>query len=406
MRIKAFQAFRPPLNLTSQVASPPYDVLSVDEARELTAGNPASFLHITLPAIDLPADISPEADAVYEKAAENLQLFKEKGYLVQDETPCLFLYRLNMNGHIQRGVVAVSHTQDYEEERIKKHEHTRPAPEADRTRHIQTLNAQTGPVFLTYRDDAQIDTLLAEVENQQPLYDFTAPDGVQHTVWNIENTDRLVDLFAAVPVDYIADGHHRAAASARVARERREADPQTTGEEEYNWFLTVIFPARQLKILPYNRCVADLNGLSKEDFLTRIREQDFTVEETQTEAPEDAGYVCMYLGGVWYRLSWQPPQTEDPVKSMDVSVLQDRLLQPILGIDDPRKDARVSFVGGIRGTAELKKRVDSGRDTVAFSMYPTGIDQLMAVSDAGQVMPPKSTWFEPKLRSGLFLHAL
>lgn len=406
MRIKPFNALRPPLTESDAVASPPYDVLSIAEAREMVKGNPKSFLHITLPAIDLPDEAADDAAVLYDQAASTLKQFQEKGYLVADAEPALYLYRLIMGDHCQRGVVAVSHTGDYDASLIKKHEKTREAPEKDRTQHIEALNAQTGPVFLTYRADEQIDALLADIEKGASLYDFTAPDGVQHAVWAIPEPQRVVDLFEAIPVDYIADGHHRAAAAARVARERRAANPKAAEGQEADWFLTVLFPAEQLKVLAYNRCVADLNGLSKEEFVARVEGQGFTVEASGEELPEKAGTACMYLDGAWYTLSWPAVESDSPVDCMDVSVLQGKLLDPILGIDDPRKNARISFVGGIRGTEELKKRVDEGRDAVVFSMFPTSIQELMAASDADQMMPPKSTWFEPKLRSGLFVHTL
>lgn len=406
MRIKAFNAYRPPLEITAKLASLPYDVLSVDEARVLTADNPYSFLHVSLPGVDLPVGTPEKDESVYRKAHENFQMFIQKKYLVRDEKPGLFLYRLTMGNHQQRGLVTVSHVDDYEKELIKKHEHTRAAPEEDRTRHIEALNAQSGPVFLAYRDVPAISRLLADVEKGKPMFDFTAVDGIQHAAWRIPDTQRLVDLFASVPVDYIADGHHRASAAARVARERRAANPAHTGDEEYNWFLTVIFPAGQLQILPYNRCIADLNGLTPDGLMKGLRKAGFSIRETREDKPNRSGAICMYLAGKWYELVCPTVKTTDPVKSMDVSILQDLVLAPLLGIDDPRKNSRASFVGGIRGPEELVKRVDEGRGEVAFSMYPTSLEQLMSVSDAGQVMPPKSTWFEPKLRSGLFVHVL
>ncbi|MDD2235799.1 MAG: DUF1015 family protein [Kiritimatiellae bacterium] len=406
MRIKAFKAYRPPLELTEKLASLPYDVYSVEEARELTADNPHAFLHISIPAVDLPEDTPEKDESVYQKAGENFQTFITKGYLVQDEQPGLFLYRQIMGKHAQRGLVAVSHVNDYDKELIKKHEHTRAAPEEDRTRHIEALNAQAGPVFLTYRDVPEINDLLSEIEKTEPLFDFTAPDGIQHAAWRIPETERLVQLFDAIPVDYIADGHHRASAASRVARERRAAHPEHSGDEEYNWFLTVLFPATQLQILPYNRCIADLQGLTPNELLEAIRLAGFALRETTLTKPDKPGTICMYLAGKWYEMTCPEVDSSDPVQTMDVSILQNRVLAPILGIDDPRKNPRASFVGGIRGPEELKKRVDSGRDAVAFSMYPTDIRKLMDVADANLVMPPKSTWFEPKLRSGLFVHAL
>ena len=405
MRIKPFNALRPPIDLTAKVASPPYDVMSIAEAKVITDKNPMSFLHITMSAVDLPADVDEKSPEAYKQAHSALNDFVSKGYLQDDPEPALYLYRLTMNGHAQRGVVTVSHTLDYDNELIKKHEHTRRAPEEDRTLHIKTLEAQTGPVFLTYRDDAKIDAFLAEVEKGTPLYDYTADDGIDHAVWKIEDCDTLVSLFADIPTDYIADGHHRAAASACVAREYRAANG---GDElaEPNWFLTVIFPAGQLKIMPYNRCVKGLNGLTEEAFIDQVKAAGFAVAETDQPSPAQPGTVCMYLGKKWYELTCPKIDSDDPVKLMDVSILQEKVLSPILDIQDPRKDARIFFVGGIRGTAELEKNVNSDEATVAFSMYPTSIEQLMSVSDADKVMPPKSTWFEPKLRSGLFVHRI
>lgn len=406
MRIKAFKAYRPPLELTEKLASLPYDVYSVEEARELTVNNPYAFLHVSIPAVDLPEGTPEKDESVYRKAGENFKTFLEKGYLVQDEQPGLFLYRQIMGHHHQRGLVAVSHVDDYDKELIKKHEHTRAAPEEDRTRHIEALNAQAGPVFLTYRDVPEINAILDETEKGEPLFDFTAPDGIQHAAWRVADPDRLVQLFAQIPVDYIADGHHRASAAARVARERRAAHPEHTGDEEYNWFLTVLFPASQLQILPYNRCIADLQGLTPDQLLETIRCAGFAIRETNLTRPDKPGMICMYLDGKWYEMTCPEVASDDPVQTMDVSILQNLVLAPILGIEDPRKNPRASFVGGIRGPEELVKRVNSGRDAVAFSMYPTDIRQLMDVADANQVMPPKSTWFEPKLRSGLFVHVL
>jgi len=308
-----------------------------------------------------------------------------------------------MGAHVQTGLAAVCHIDDYDNDIIKKHEKTRRDKEDDRTRLIGTLSADTGPVFLTYRDSTAVDTLVTEAAATAPLYDFTAPDGIQHTVWRIATGDAFVKAFASVPVSYVADGHHRTASAARVGRERRSANPSHTGNEEYNWFLAVLFPASQLQILPYNRVVKDLNGRSKEQFLTELS-QAFTLQPQSTARPEHPGQIRMYLDGQWYGLSWQHAPDADPISQLDVSALQDRVLAPLLGIDDPRTSKRVDFIGGIRGTDELVRLVDSGKAGVAFSMFPTTVDQLMAIADANQIMPPKSTWFEPKLRSGLFIH--
>jgi len=405
VRIKPFSDLRPPAKLAEEIASPPYDVVDTAEARALAAGNPYSFLHVSRAEIDLPDGIDLYSDSVYAKAADNFRRLQEKGGLIRDTRLGVFVYRLIREGREQRGVVTVCSVEDYENDVIKKHEKTRKAPEDDRTRHIAATNAQTGPVFLAYRDRPEIDGMIRDVEKGAPLYDFTAPDGVRHTIWSAQKPETLVQAFEKVPAAYIADGHHRAAAAARVAREHRAANPAHTGREEYNWFLGVLFPAGQLRILPYNRCVRDLNGLSDEQFLAELK-QRFQFSEKAAPAPTSPCHVSMFFRGCWQGLSWTPDPSADAAARLDVSVLQDRLLNPVLGIDDPRKNPRIEFVGGIRGTKELENRVTSGRAAVAFSMCPATVDQLMAISDAGQIMPPKSTWFEPKLRDGLLIHAL
>ena len=405
MRIKPFRAWRPPADLVSRVASLPYDVVDTQEARRLAAGNPSCFFHVSRAEIDLPDGTDVYSDAVYHKAAANFRSLQTSGALKQDAAPALYIYRLIRNGQAQHGLVTVCHTGDYEADIIRKHEKTRKAPEDDRTRHIDATNSHSGPVFLAYRDSADVNALVAAAERPAPLYDFTAADGVQHTVWRVEDTGALVDAFRRVPLAYIADGHHRAAAAARGARERRAAKPGASGDEEFNWFLAVLFPAGQLRILPYNRCVKDVNGRDGDQFLSDVRKV-FRVKEGASPAPSSPAHVSMYFRGAWYGLSWDADPKADATARLDVSVLQDRLLAPVLGIDDPRKNPRIEFVGGIRGTGELEQRVQSGRAAVAFSMYPTTVDQLMAISDAGQTMPPKSTWFEPKLRDGLLIHTL
>ncbi len=405
MKIKPFIAVCPPREIADQVASPPYDVVDTDEARALAGDNPRCFLRIVRSELELPEGTQPHDEAVYRRAAENYERFKQEGWLKPAPEPALYVYRLQQGEHTQIGLVTVCHIDDYDAGRIKRHEKTRKPTEDDRTRHVDTVNANTGPVFLTYRDQPVIDRLVADAVKESPLYDFEAPDHVRHTVWEVRETEAWVGAFENVARAYVADGHHRAASAARVARMRRDADPDFTGAEEYHWFLTVLFPAGQLRILPYNRCVADLNGLEASAFLKEVRNR-FNVVEAEKPEPSEPGSVCMYLDGKWYHVGWDRVPSDDPVRVLDVSVLQDRLLAPLLGIDDPRNNPRIEFVGGVRGTKELERRVHQGRATVAFSLYPVSVDQLLAVADADRIMPPKSTWFEPKLKSGLLVHEL
>ncbi len=405
MLIKPFAALRPVPEKAAVLAAVPYDVVDTAEARVLAAGNPDSFLHVSRPEIDLPDSVDIHDDAVY---AQGVRAFKElqaRGVLLREDGERLYVYRQIMGGHSQTGVVACCHIEDYAQDIIRKHEKTRKDKEDDRTRHCMELNANSGPVFLTYRDTAALDALVAAVQTGAPPYDFTAADGIRHTVWRVEGANaEWVEAFRRVPLAYVADGHHRAAAAFRSGQQRRAANPAHTGGEEYNWFLTVLFPATQLRILPYNRCVADLNGLEPAAFLAKVG-TIFKTEPADGAEPAGPREVRMYLGKAWYKLTWDE-FAADPVGRLDVSVLQDWLLAPVLGIADPRTNTRISFVGGIRGTGELSKRVDSGRDAVAFSMFPTTVAQMMDIADAGQIMPPKSTWFEPKLRSGLLVHTL
>jgi uncharacterized protein (DUF1015 family) len=402
MRIHPFQGLVPKPELAAEVACVPYDVVNAAEAAALAAGKPHSLLHVDRAEIDLPPETDHYSDAVYAKARENFLGLQRAGVLVRESEPCLYVYQQQMGSHVQRGLVAGCHVDDYDAGLIKKHEKTRKDKEDDRTRLIDTISADTGPVFLTYRDDAAVTALVNAKTKEKPLHDFTAPDGIRHTVWRIAVGAEWVKAFAAVPVTYIADGHHRAASAARVARLRRERNAKHTGGEDYNWFLCVLFPASELKILPYNRIVADLNGLSPADFLARVKAM-LGLEKNAPATPSAVGRVSMYLGGKWYGLRCPVDPKADPVGRLDVSVLQDKLLAPLLGIDDPRTSKRIDFVGGIRGTGELVKRVDA-EGGVAFSMFPVTLAQLMDIADAGQIMPPKSTWFEPKLRSGLFIH--
>jgi uncharacterized protein (DUF1015 family) len=408
MRLNPFRAVRPRPDLAAQVAAVPYDVVNRAEAAELARGNPHSFLHVGRSDIDLPADVDPYDSRIYRRAREALDDLLAGGTLLHDSKAGLFLYRQMMDGRIQTGVVGCVHVDDYERDLIRKHEKTRQDKEDDRTRHVLTLNANAEPVFLTYRGRPEIDELVAGIVSASPpLYDFTAPDGVRHTVWAVPDPGALARAFGPVPHAYVADGHHRSASAWRAGKELRARNPSHRGDEEYNWFLAVLFPADQLRILPYNRLVRDLKGQAPSEVLDRLgRLGKLTAAKDAT--PDRAGVFCIYLDGRWHRLELDPSGIDhsDPIASLDVSVLQDRVLSPILGIGDPRTDKRIDFVGGIRGTAELERRVRSGEMAIAFSLYPTTLDQLMAVSDAGHVMPPKSTWFEPKLRSGLFVHAL
>ena len=406
MRLHPFHAIRPAPELAPRVASVPYDVVNREEAAALAEGNPHSFLHVGRSDIDLPADTDPHDERVYSGARRALEGFLADGTLLRDPVPGLFLYQQAMDGRTQTGVVGCVHIDDYERDVIRKHEKTRPDKEDDRTRHVLTLNANAEPVFLTYRGRPAIDALTERALRTAPLYDFTAPDGVRHTVWRIAEPEPFVRAFDEVPLAYVADGHHRSASAWRAGRELRAKHPGRR-DAEYEWFLAVLFPAEQLRILPYNRVVKDLNGLSMSQALARLSRVGH-VTTTSDPVPPAPGSFCFYLLGEWYRLVLDPATIDrsDPIASLDVSLLQDRVLAPIFGIGDPRTDERIDFVGGIRGTAELERRVDSGEMAIAFSLYPTSLDQLIAVSDAGQVMPPKSTWFEPKLRSGLFVHAL
>ncbi len=397
MNIHPFAAVRPNEKDAALVASVPYDVVDTAEAKALAAGNPKSFLHVSRPEIDLPDGTGCSSPEAYAQARRALDGLVADGTLVRDSEPKFYAYRQTMGSHRQTGIVATFDTKDYIAGVLKQHEKTRKDKEDDRTRHIETLAAHTGPAFLTYRDDKAIDTIVEEACARSPLYDFVAPDGIGHTVWEIApasscTADELVELFARVPVAYIADGHHRSAAAARYAKERGF-------EGESRWFMAVIFPASQLRILAYNRLVADLNGLSDYEFMSRISE-NFAIGRRGDRN------CRMYFRGKWTDLSWSIPSGTDVVGALDVSYLQDRLLAPVLGIGDPRTDSRISFMGGIRGDDALAAKVDSGENAVAFAMEPVTVDEMMAIADAGAIMPPKSTWFEPKLRSGLFVHTV
>ncbi len=402
--VKPFRGYRPD-GRAEQIACPPYDVINSREAREMAQGNPLSFLHVEKPEIDLPEDMDLYDPQVYAKGRENLDKFIERGILKQDSKPCFYIYAQTMNGRTQYGLVAIVSAEEYDKGIIRKHELTRKDKEEDRTRHVDTLGATTGPVFLTYPDQKPMDELVQKIVQHTPAYDFITPDGIGHTLWVMDDDKDIASvrkIFDAQPILYIADGHHRSASAANVARKRKAENPHHTGQENYNFFLAVIFPAGQLYVMDYNRLVKDLNGLSEDEFLKKIAEK-FDVQPTGKARPERRHEFGMYLEGKWYTLTAKDGSFDgaDPVAALDVSILQNNLLAPVLGIGDPRTDKRINFVGGIRGLKELEKRVNSGEYKVAFSMYPTSMEELMKVADANLIMPPKSTWFEPKLRSGL-----
>ena len=405
--IRPFRALRPPASRVQEVASVPYDVVSTEEARALAAGNPLSFLHVSRPEIDLPDGIDSYSDAVYRRALENFEKLAKACPLESEDTASIYLYRLIMGEQEQIGIVACCSLDEYDNNLIKKHERTRRDKEDDRTRHMLMLRAQTGPVFLTYRARRDIDSMVMETTMTSALFDFTADDGIQHTVWRAPDGIRFIEAFREVPLLYIADGHHRAASASRARAELKEQSFAHTNEEEYNSFLAVIFPDDQLQILPYNRVVKDLNGLSKEEFLAVVH-RSFAVVEDAPPTPAEPKRWSMYLDGRWYGLSLPAgaPTSEGVVASLDVSLLQDRMLDPILGVKDIRTDKRIDFVGGARGTAELERLVNEGKAAVAFSLFPTSMNDLLTVSDANEIMPPKSTWFEPKLRDGLLIHTI
>ena len=409
--VKAFAGLRPVAGRAADVVAPPYDVVSESEARALAAGRPYSFLHVSRPEIDLPPGTDPHSPAVYAKAAENLGRMIAEGVLARDAVPCFYVYRLTMGAHVQTGLVGTASVHAYDAGRIKRHEFTRPAKEDDRVRQIDALNAQTGPVFLVYPSDAAVDGRLAHVAVAAPEVDVTARDGVRHELWTVADPAVIAWLTAAfdrMPALYVADGHHRSAAASRVCAMRRTSAGGQAGERSYEHFLAVIFPHDQMQILDYNRLVRDLNGRDERAFLAAVAAAFDIDSAAAAVKPARTGEFGMYLGGRWHRLAIHPERipTDDPVARLDVSLLQDHLLGPILGIGDPRRDERIDFVGGIRGLAELERRVDDGEWRVAFSLFPTTMESLMAVADAGEVMPPKSTWFEPKLADGLVSHVL
>lgn len=406
--IRPFKAVRPSEKVAHLVASVPYDVVNREEAAELAKGNPISFLRVTRAEIEMKEKIDVYSPEVYQRAKENFERLKEEAPLAQDTTPNFYLYKLTMGDHSQIGIAATFSVEDYEKDVILKHEKTRKVKEDDRTNHIVTTEAQTGPVFLTYKAVAGIDKVVNEAIKSEPVYNFTSKDGIKHEVWILPNeyADIVTTEIGKVRNLYIADGHHRAASASRAQKVKMEQNPNHTVEEEYNYFLGVLFPAEQLRILSYNRAVHDL-GMEKNEFLEKIK-LNFSVEETDSPIPPAVKTFAMYINKKWYLL--KPNENVKPGKAvgdrLDVSILQNYLLQPVLGIEDQRTDTNIDFIGGIRGTEELEKLVDSGKASVAFSMFPVSVDNLINISDAGETMPPKSTWFEPKLRDGLLIHII
>ena len=410
--LKKFKALRPQKGLEKQVASFPYDVINSQEAREIAEGNKYSFLHVVKPEIDLSEDVNLYSEPVYAKASENIEKMIAEQTLIMEGEDKLYIYRQTMDGREQYGIVGCSSAEDYDNDVIKKHEHTRQVKEEDRIKHVDTTNVNAGPIFLTYRQKDSINNLVAEVVKAEPVYDFVSEDGIGHTVWIVEDekiSDKLIEEFAAIDYLYVADGHHRSASASIVAGRRKAENANHTGKEEYNFFLSVLFPDEQLYIMDYNRVLKTLNNHSKAEFMTKV-EEVFTCEKIGSEEykPAEKGEVGMYFDKSWYKLTVKSELVDanDPVNCLDIAVLQNNILDPFFDIKDPRTSNDIDFIGGIRGLKELVKLVDSGKFTVAFAMYPTSITELMNIADAGKVMPPKSTWFEPKLRSGLLVHSL
>lgn len=411
--IKPFKALRPLPEFAPKVAALPYDVMNTEEAKKMAEGNPLSFLHVSHAEMDVPDTASIYDEVVYNQAAANFQKLITEKVLVKEETDCLYIYALTMNGRTQTGLVACCSVDDYFNNIIKKHEYTRPEKEEDRIRHMQAVSAHTGPIFLTYRDNESVNKIIEQYKKQPSIYSFTAVDGIKHEAWKIDDPTTIITLIRLfenqIRYLYIADGHHRAASAAKTGARLKKANANHTGYEDYNFFLSVLFPASELAIMDYNRVVKDLNGLTETAFLREV-EKHFTIHPGNYNAnnikPNQAHHFGMYLSGKWYHLEAKAAIiATDPIGILDVTILQNYLLQPVLGIDDPRTDKRIDFVGGIRGLSELEKRVNSGEMKVAFALYPVSLQQLMAIADTGNVMPPKSTWFEPKLRDGLFCHS-
>ena len=408
---RPFRAIRPRPDLACSVASRPYDVLDSNEARKEASGNQNSFLRVIKPEIDLPDSINLYSDEVYQTGKKTFSQMVENGTFETDSSPCFYVYRLTMDGRTQTGLVGCCNFEEYYDGRIKKHELTRTAKENDRVRHVETLEANAEPVFFSYRGKSEIDQIVEGITNSEPVYDFCAEDGIRHELWICDDLQIIEDLsahFRSMDSLYVADGHHRTAAAARVGQKLKESNPSHCGDEEYNFFLAVLFPDEQLKIYDYNRVVKDLNGHSEETFLDELS-QSFVVEKDDFTSirPSELRQFAMYLSGQWFRLfPKEIVRSDDPVADLDVTILSELILQPILEIGDLRKSERIDFVGGIRGLSELSRRVDSGEMAVAFALYPVSMEQLLAIADAGEIMPPKTTWFEPKLRSGLFVHSI
>jgi uncharacterized protein (DUF1015 family) len=407
--IKPFRALRPLPERAADVAAVPYDVVNTEEARALAGDNPLSFLRVSRPEIELPEGVNVYADEVYAKAATNFDRLIEQAPMIIEDDPSFYLYRLAMAGRAQTGLVALCSVDEYDNDSIRKHERTRKDKEDDRTRHMLAISAQTGPVLLAHRPNAAVNQLARSVASTKPLFDFIAPDEIAHTIWRVplEMNPELIEAFGQMPALYIADGHHRAKSASRARETMRSQNIAHTGDEEYNFFQCVIFPSDELRILAYNRVIKDLNHYSPEDFLKEV-EAEFEVTPDADPRPAKRTLFSMYLNGRWYGLKLKGVVTKriKMADRLDVSVLQEELLTPILGIQDVRTDKRIEFIGGIRGTQELERLVDSGRFAVAFSLYPTTLDELMEISDAGEIMPPKSTWFEPKLKDGLLSHLI
>ena len=407
--IKPFQGYRPPSDMAGSVSSPPYDVMTSDEARDMIQGNPDSFLRIIKPEIDFNPENEPKGDSLHEHGAKNLQRYINEDKLVQDENPCLYIYQIKMGNHMQTGIMAAVFVEEYNKGLIKKHEFTRPDKENDRTRHIEITNANTGPIFLTFRNDGQFQNNILEIKSQSPDVSFTSDDKTMHTLWKIDSEDQinlLSNYFHSVPALYIADGHHRAASASRVQKIRQDVNSNHKGDESYNYFLSVIFPNDEMQILDYNRVVKDLNGLTDGQLLESISSNFLLTPSPSPITPDSPHAYSMFVNEKWYHLKAKEQIiTDDPVEGLAASILQNYLLSPILDIDDPRTNKRIDFVGGIRGLEELERRCSLDAK-VAFALHPVSIEDLLAVADAGQVMPPKSTWFEPKLRSGLVVRLL